>query len=61
MAGSKVSRSTRKVYRKHGKKSHCSKIKRSAVCKRTPGCKTTKKTRRKSSYCRKTKNHHHKK
>ena len=57
MAKSRVTRSTRKMYRKRTNTSKCRKVKRSAVCKRTPGCKVTKKTTKKPAYCRKTKNH----
>lgn len=49
-------KSAKKSYRSHASKSHCKKIKRSAVCKRTSGCKMTKKTAKKSGYCRKSKN-----
>ncbi len=49
-------RSARKSYRSHGKKSQCKSIKRGTVCKRTPGCKMTRKTAKKQSYCRKSKN-----
>jgi len=49
-------RSARKSYRSHGKKSQCKSIKRGTVCKRTTGCKMTRKTEKKQSYCRKSKN-----
>lgn len=48
--------SARKSYRTKGKNSQCKSIKRSAVCKRTQGCKMTRKTGKKSSYCRKSRN-----
>ena len=51
-----VTKSAKKSYKTHAKKSQCKSIKRSAVCKRTPGCKVTKKTAKKKSYCRKKKN-----
>lgn len=55
-----VTRAARKAalksYKKHAKKSHCKTVKRLAVCKRTSGCKVTKKTAKKGSYCRKSKN-----
>jgi hypothetical protein len=38
------------AYKKHGKMSECSKIKRSAVCKRSIRCKQAKGTKR--SFCR---------
>ncbi len=53
--GSKKPRSSAKrSYRKRVKESRCRKIKRSAVCKRTPGCKHAK--GRKRSFCRKSRN-----
>lgn len=51
-----ASKSARKSYVKHAKKSHCKTVKRLAVCKRTSGCKVTKKTAKKGRYCRKSKN-----
>ena len=50
------SSSARKSYKNHRKESQCKSIKRAAVCKRTPGCKMTRKTAKKQSYCRKSKN-----
>ena len=46
-----VTRAARKAalksYKKHAKNSHCKTVKRLAVCKRTSGCKVTKKTAKK--------------
>ena len=50
------SSSARKSYRTRGKNSQCKSIKRAAICKRTQGCKVTRKTAKKSSYCRKSRN-----
>ncbi len=43
-----------RLYRKRVKNSTCRKITRSAVCKRTSGCKYASGTKR--SFCRKSKN-----
>ena len=42
------------IYRRRVKNSTCRKVKRSAVCKRTSGCKYASGTKR--HYCRKSKN-----
>lgn len=44
------------IYRKRVKTSHCRKIKRSAVCKRSSTCKYA--NGKKRRYCRKSKNRH---
>ena len=50
------SSSARKSYRTRGKNSQCKSIKKAAICKRTQGCKVTRKTAKKPSYCRKSRN-----
>ena len=54
MTRSKTNRKS--IYRRRVKNSTCRKIKRSAVCKRTVGCKYASGTKRR--YCRKSKNRH---
>ena len=46
---------TRRVYRKRVKHSHCKGVKR-RTCRGKAGCKTTRHTRKRRSYCRKSKN-----
>jgi len=46
--------SKKAIYRRRVKNSTCRKVKRSAVCKRTAGCKYASGTKRR--YCRKSKN-----
>ena len=48
--------SKKAIYRRRVKRSTCRKIKRSAACKRTVGCKYASGTKRR--YCRKSKNRH---
>lgn len=46
---------TRKIYRKRCRKSAC-RGKSSVYCRRSAGCKPTKGTKKRKSYCRKHKN-----
>ena len=49
-------KSLRRSYKKRSRMSTCKNIKRSAVCKRRPGCTYARGTKRR--YCRKSKNTH---